>query len=262
MAVRKAWGVICGAAVVATSYGQTYITFNGHYGPDDVINVSYNVGAEHLSDRGVVAGFLQFNDDSHQNGLSNPFETLCGDIFHGITGGDKYLDTIYQTDSFASTGAYVSAYTSATAVQAAGNIVGKDFDTVYSARSADEAAGLQIAIWATLYDTAYSSQSASTFDSMLTNFNSTNGKFQVSGLGSHQASILGDAYSYWKDQALPVSNALFLLHGPTGFQGQDQFTTTDHYHPSSTPEPFTLALGLAGAALAIRRRTAMGVRTL
>ena len=252
MVLKRVLGIGCAIASVGLAHAQPTITFNGHYGPDDVINIQYHQGSTNLSDTGVVAGFLQFNDNSHQNGLASPFETLCGDIFHDISSGSTYIDTIYQTGTFGATNTYVSAYTNATAVQAAGNIVGKDFNTVYNTPNGDTAAELQIAVWATLYDTLYTSQTETTFASML----ESTGPFTVSGLGStsHNDAILAGAYGYWKDQGNPVSNALFLLHGATGFQGQDQFTTSDHYHPGLAPEPFTMGIGLAGVGLAVRRR--------
>ena len=263
MALRKLLGIICVAAACAAVQADTWITYTGVYGPDDVIGLKFNSGSTNLSYGGVVAGFLQFKDDSAQ-GLPNPFYAMCGDVIDEINSNDEYRDTIKNTSNFGSSGITVSAFTTDANIQAAGNIVAKDFDAVKALNSNDAAAGLQIAIWATVYDSAYATAhgvgltgNAAGFQAMLT---AGAGPLTVSGLN---AATWTDAYLYWGDQGTS-GNSLFLLHngpgtggpndGNLGVQGQDQFTTTTQYHPGPTPEPFTMGLGIAGVALAIRRR--------
>lgn len=241
----------------AVAQADTSITFTGSYGPDEAVNVYWNNTSIAPQGDQVVAGFLQFSNNS---GGPSPFEAICGDIFDDISSGSTYNVTPEATNPY--TGGSVTYTTppvtvSSAAIQSAGNIVGADFSNAYSSGSSAQAAGLQIAVWTTLYDGAYNSgdgavgsnAAATVFNNLIAQ-GSGNTLFAVTG---EDAGALGYAISDWESNGTQSADSIFLKADPTG-SGQDQFTINSQFSPSGSPEPFTLAIGAAGICLAIRRK--------
>jgi hypothetical protein len=249
----------CGVAVAKATDTIEYI---GPDAPSQDVTVSYIGNSQNFSVE-TDAGFLKFQVDSGNTGLTTPFEAVCGDVFHDISTNSKYGDTIL-TAPFAA-GA-VNPYTTTASVAAAGNIVGNKFDKVFNGTDGvnqvgnanEQAAGLQIAVWAAMYDSD-ATASSTAFDTMIT----STGDFKVSGTAALDALTMADAYTDWqtRNTAPTGSDTTLFLKGGTiisgpyaGSQGQDQWTESSNYAPSGTPEPFTMGIGAAGIAFAIRRK--------
>jgi len=97
-------------------------------------------------------------------------------------------------------------------------------------------AALQLAIW----DTLYGSNVTVT----------VNGSANLNSDYSYDLGLIGDNT---KVNASALSHVIWFDHTTSGDYGQSQFGYTNG-PPAPTPEPVTIALGIAGLALGIRRR--------
>ncbi len=97
----------------------------------------------------------------------------------------------------------------------------------------------------------------------------TTGPFTISNLAGGNATLanaaLADAYADWETQGTTPGagdTTLFLQGGNftgagggnTSKDGQSQWTESSSYTPSGAPEPFTMGIGIAGVAFAVRRK--------
>lgn len=117
----------------------------------------------------------------------------------------------------------------------AAELFGHDYN---NSLSNNQAAALQLAIWRTLYG---GNLVATPNDSGVGSISSFYAAYiaDVSNVGVLSASDLKNVD--WYDYITPTN-------GPAN--GQGQF----HWHPGATPEPVTMALGIAALGMAIRRR--------
>lgn len=172
------------------------------------------------------------------------FNTICSELqFLTDPQGVHVWDAPYNPSNLAMQ----------TAVNRGAGVVWNDFDgaggtytTFAHALAGDNnrAAGFQLAVWAAIYGGG-----AASFAGL-----GANG-FSFSGFN---ATAIGFATSYYNSAA---SNGFALIGGnPLWLEsvqpvtGQNQFTLDIEVPPQSVPEPFTMALGAAGAAAYIRRR--------
>ncbi len=228
------------------------IEYVGPDAPSEAVNVSY---AGQFSNLGTDAGFLGFQIV----GTGTPFEAICGDIFHDISGTSTYSDTVFTASSTPPFGGASSGFTTAGSILGAGNIIGNNFDAALAANTDQAAAGLQIAVWAEEYDFASTITDQTSFNLALT----STGAMTISGTAAGDMVTMDDAFADWSTSGITPGgpdSTLFLkggniTSGPySGAQGQDQWTEQSQYTPSGSPEPFTLAIGTAGVGLAFRRR--------
>src|ERR1700722_6860216 len=172
-------GVAFGAFAAAHAVDQ--IEYIGPDAPSEAVNISFSPTG--MNNEATDAGFLKFQVTQGNSGVSNPFEAICGDILHSISGGSTYTDTIYTKNSTPAFGGASSGYTSAGSIVNAANIIGNNFDTVLTANTNQSAAGLQIAVWAAEYDFAENGTvtNQTTFDNMLSTGHSNTGLMTISG---------------------------------------------------------------------------------
>lgn len=155
----------------------------------------------------VFAGRLNFSDTKYGN-----VKTYCVDLFTSIRTGQTYPVSV------------VDSQTQTAALRRAGNIVASGYS---QANSADAAAGLQLAVWKTLYDGS--------------NGDFTSGKIRVSGASKSVLSYASKFYSY----ANTVGNAR-MFKAKECNNGQSQM--------QAVPEPTSMAALALGAGLVARRR--------
>jgi hypothetical protein len=252
-------GVGIALSGIAVARAGDSIDYIGPDSPSQAVTVNYSGHGKSLS-VGTDAGFLQFKDVPQ----GNTFEAVCGDIFDEISVGSTYGDTLYTIPESSNLG--YSPFTSDASINAAGYIVGNTFSKALAGTQGagfgsanEQAAGLQIAVWAALYDSNVSGVGSQTaFNAMIGIGSGTAGDFTISGLSD--STTLADAYSDWltKGTAPGGSDKTYLLeaagaNGSSG-RGQDQFTEKSNYTPSGSPEPFTMGIGIAGVAFAVRRK--------
>ncbi len=117
--VCKGVGVGVGICGFAMAHAGDTITWNGDESPG--LAVTVNLSGSSVNNLSTNAGFLQFSMTGSQNGLSNPFEAVCGDLIDQIGSGQTYNDTV-RTSPFDQGG--IPAFTTANQMLAAGKIVG------------------------------------------------------------------------------------------------------------------------------------------
>lgn len=196
---------LAGLCTFATAGTMTF------QGVDSLAGV-VTIGGAHYNGQ-VYAGLLDFNESSLGN-----VQTVCVDLDHLISGGQVWPDTIFDSSSYGDTG-----------IQLAGNIVAADFANVHTA---DEAVGLQLAVWEVRYDGAANS-----------NPDFGSGAFTASGYSSD---ALTAANLFWQDRNTSASAT--FIRNEDGL-GQDQMRTTPVPEPASMT---ALALGTLGF---LRRRS-------
>lgn len=192
---------ICGVASAGT------MTFNGV----DPLAGTVTIGGTHYNG-GVYAGLLDFNESS-----LGSIQTVCVDLDHAISGGQTWPDTIFDSASYADAG-----------IQLAGNIVAADMSKV---TTADQALGLQIAVWKVRYDGA--ADATPDF---------TTGNFTATGFS---ADALAAANLYWQDRNT-VGHATYIRNEDG--QGQDQMRA------GAVPEPASMSILAVGIVGLMRRR--------
>lgn len=201
---------ICFAATAAlsTSAFAQNLQYTGMDRPDAL---SASISVNGSSFYGVMAGRLNFTDGT------NNFDTYCANALTFLNGGFN----TYTPSSVDLSGA--------SNLSLAGRILANSFDT---ATTADEQAGLQLALWSAIYD------GGASFDANGTNF-------KVSGVN---ANALNFASSYYLLNTDPGTH--FVTHYTSNANGaQNQLTA------APVPEPFTmLTLGAGALALGLRRR--------
>ncbi len=118
--MRRNIAILSLIAIVSAAHADT-LTFNG-IGAGESASTSFG---------GVFAGKLEFTING------NSVETICGDLFHHVGGGDTWNATPQLTSTMSPN------------FPAAGHIVGTYFS---SAVSNADCAGLQLAVWDMLID--------------------------------------------------------------------------------------------------------------
>jgi hypothetical protein len=164
-------------------------------------------------------------------GFSQSLYTYCVDILNDVT-NTQYNVAVRSTDDMTPA---TSPYTAPGAGAKIGWLINTFAASIHASGTNEQAAGLQVAIWETLYD------------SNLGGFNLGSGQFSVSGsVGTMTwaTTYLTDLYSSANNKGRAA-----WLDSPGNGNGQDQVTV---------PEPSTLALLMlaGGAMFAIRRRSA------
>ncbi|HTQ10271.1 MAG TPA: hypothetical protein VMI31_09390 [Fimbriimonadaceae bacterium] len=241
-------------AVALIAVGSTYafgwddhITFKNQ----DRVNY-YNIQCDltgHNFDYGnYQTGSLCFDDDGHHTNIfgSGDFDCVCADIPDVINPGNNWHIDIRD--------AHDTGY--GRNINCAGSIVGWVGDNIchddLSSLTTEQACGLQLAVWEAIYDgvdpSSIKNESAFEEDLQKGNF-STSYNFS-------DKTILDCAYSYYKSGFDAGDNCVYLKSTDVG--GQDQFKCNPgggHGHVESTPEPFSMSLGLAAVGLFLRRRS-------
>jgi len=178
------------------------------------------------------AGELDWNwVGTPPTGFSQSLYTYCVDILNDVT-NTQYNVAVRSTDDMTPA---TSPYTAPGAGAKIGWLINTFAASIHASGTNEQAAGLQVAIWETLYD------------SNLGGFNLGSGQFSVSGsVGTMTwaTTYLTDLYSSANNKGRAA-----WLDSPGNGNGQDQVTV---------PEPSTLALLMlaGGAMFAIRRRSA------
>lgn len=175
------------------------------------------IGGAHYSGQ-VYAGFLDFNESSLGN-----IQTVCVDLDHMISGGQVWPDTIFDSAPYGDPG-----------IQLAGNIVAANFANVHTA---DEAVGLQLAVWEVRYDGAAGG-----------NPDFGSGAFTASGYSND---ALTAANLFWQDRNTSASAT--FIRNEDGL-GQDQMRT------APVPEPASMTALALGAFGFLRRRFKKGAQ--
>ena len=160
----------------------------------------------------VYAGKLEFQDGK------NTIITVCADATSALN-SSAHDYSVGTTNAFGKSG-----------IDAAGRIVGTYFN---SATTADQQAGLQLAVWSALYN------GGSTFDA--------SGKgFSVTGVSSD---VLKDASYYYLAADLSAKTAIYYST-PANCGGQSQLSVVP------APEPACMAAIVMGALGVAKRRRA------
>jgi hypothetical protein len=136
--------------------------------------------------------------------------------------------------------------------------LGTNYSTANGRSSANQATGLQLAVWEAEYDFGADGVTAS----LLGTPDFTSGAFKTTtSLGSGVGSVSWWANKFWQD--ININRTAVFLQAAAGSGGQDQFAIYvpgGQTHISQTPEPFTATLGLAAIGLFIKRRGKRGSR--
>ncbi len=202
MKLRLVFALLLGAIA---NFAMANLTFV-NTGAGQVVNITYN-----SSSRDVFAGKLNFMKGS------SSLQLVCGDLDHFISGGQSWNCS------------EVIASAVSVAMGKAGSIVGQGFA---GAISNDDCAGLQLAVWETVYD--YGT------NGLTPDF--SNGNFKTNAGGS----VLAAANSYYSLLANPDAQAIYYRPIPTD-AGQGQL--------GPVPEPGSIvALAIGGLALLRRRK--------
>lgn len=196
------------AAALSTSALAQNLQYTGMDRPDALsASISVNGSAFY----GVMAGQLNFTDGS------NTLDTYCADA------------TKFLNGSFHSYTPSIVDLSGASNLSLAGRILANSYAT---ATTADQQAGLQLALWEAIYD------GGATFDGSTSNFKVQN----------VNANALNFASSYYLLNTDPGDTT--VTHFTSSANGaQNQLTA------APVPEPFTmLTFGAGALALALRRR--------
>jgi len=191
---------------------------------------------------------------------TSPFNTVCGDLSDEISTNNIYNVT------YSDTATMVDPY------KAAGSIVGYagSLDSVngsLSVLSQPQAEGLQLAVWECMYDWTNDSSinTEASFEAALTSGSQKIGNYNDLLSGG----VVDAAWSFWQGGLVTgdvsggaVNDGLYdsvFIQGAGGVNfngaGQNQFAPfRPNHHDVSTPEPFTMGLGVAGIALFVRKR--------
>ncbi len=164
-----------------------------------------------------------------------PRNVMIGKL--NFTTGTSTIET-YCADALRTLNTSFHDYTSLTVdTQASGNlalagrIIAKSYD---GANTADQQAGLQLAIWSALYDGG-------------TSFTANGSNFEVDGVSGGVLSYASTYYSQGKNYIVPATK-LVTLYSSQAHGAQSQMTV------STVPEPATMTALALGAAAMLRRR--------
>ena len=208
---KVVYGIIIASIATIASAQSTQLKFTGmDLNNADIVTVSLN-GQQDT----VYAGALSFRGS---NNLS--FNSYCADLA-------STLNSHYHTYNESST-----APNPNTSLNLAGSIVADNFS---SATTADQQAGLQLAVWSAIYDNGSS-------------FEYNQGSFQLNSVSAgNEAQIKSFAQEYYSAGMNHPSSALYFNTEANG--GQSQLT------PEAVPAPSSLLFCAFGAAgLLIRRK--------
>lgn len=200
--------VVIAAAVLSSTASAQNLQYSGLARPDTLTaNVSVNGGAF----TSLYAGSLKFTD-----GTETIF-TYCADPLSVLNSNfNTYSSSLVDLDG-------------ASSMSLAGKILATNYQT---ADTAEEQAGMQLAIWSALLDGGPA-------------FNANGTNFKVNNVS---ASALNFASSYFASAVNP-GDTFVTLFSSNAAGAQSQLTA------SPVPEPFTMGLlGAAGLGLALRRR--------
>jgi len=254
---------------VAAAHGQAYILganldFRGLVsGKNGDIDYSTNGGSNWVNNQGL--GFMQWGI---LNNAALPLSGLGGRgaAADGLGSGiDLY--TVCSELQALSDPQLVDVWNSndvllGAAINRAGSVTGANFGGITAfqhawqgSNMADRAVGIQIAVWAARYGSGLA-MSINGSDQIEA------GSFRVrysntgnwSNIKTYAQLYYGAAYAAWNVGA-GYNNSVFLKGANTGgLHDQDQLTWDFSNPPQSVPEPFTMALGAAGALAYVRRR--------
>lgn len=207
------------AAVVVAALASTARADNFQYTGMNLGNAE--TATLYMNGNKIVTAYTGKIDFVNVN-TSTAFSTVCADINSDLNSGSHSYN-LSSTDPLGSTG-----------VDKAGRIVGQYFAL---ATTADQQAGLQLAVWDALYN------GSSSFD--LTG-SKTNTGFSVTGASS---GALTWGASYYAAVNTNFGSATYLQTSASG--GQSQLTA------QAVPEPASIAaLGVGLVGLFVRRRRA------
>lgn len=202
---------ICLAATAALS-GSAFADNLKYTGMDRADAITASISVNGSSFYTVMAGQLNFTDGT------SSIDTYCADAASMLNGGSFYSYTPATLDLSASSN-----------LSLAGRIAANSFA---AATTADQQAGLQLAIWSALYNGGPS-------------FDANGANFKVTGVN---ANALNFASTYFSTNTDP-GDKLVTYFGSSANGAQSQLTV------APVPEPFTmLTLGAGALAFGLRRR--------
>lgn len=245
-------GVLALGASLSFGVDTATLTFTGTSGGD---SVSLGIGAF----SGGFAGVLNWKLTNINGGSQPdviPYYTICGDLYDNVA-QSPWQVSMFDTGSYVPNSNGVTSadwfgtsngqyrYIAADSVQVAGRMVGavgaNNGNTLGTLSNVD-AAALQGIVWYALYVGTPTTLSVA---------NLTAFSFSL------DPAVKNQMVNYWNLYYTSQYTSIFLRgNGPhRGGDGQqDQFGLNPPGHTLITPEPFTMSLGLASAALFIRRK--------
>ncbi len=200
--------VVIAAAVLTSTAAAQNLQYNGLARPDALTaSVSVNGGAFST----LYAGSLKFTDGTET------LYTYCADPL-------ATLNSSFNTYS-----AGLVDLSGSGSMSLAGKILATNY---FNASSADEQAGLQLAIWSALLDGGPA-------------FDANGANFKVNNVNANALNFASNYFS----SAVDPGDVLVTLYSSSANGAQSQLTA------SPVPEPFTMGiLGAAGIGIALRRR--------
>ncbi len=202
---------ICLAATAALS-GSAFADNLKYTGMDRADAITASISVNGSSFNTVMAGQLNFTDGT------NSIDTYCADAA-SLLSGSGFFSYVPSTVDLSG----------ASNLSLAGRIAANSFAT---ATTADQQAGLQLAIWSAIYDGG-------------PNFDANGANFKVTGVN---ANALNFANTYFTLNTDP-GDQVVTYFGSNANGAQSQLTV------APVPEPFTmLTVGAGALALALRRR--------
>ena len=207
------FALLC-ASVALIPIAQADIIHFDSVGLNNIESISSNGGSTFGN---FYVGQLNFTDQTTSTALT----TYCVDTAHDISFGNQWNTQIALSNTLGDP-----------SLDRAAAIISADFG---AANTNDKAAGLQIAVWAAIYDNS---------GNLATDLST--GVFQAQGLS---AGVMSAANAYYADRNGPGVAKYF------GFgQNADGAWTGGQAQMSPVPEPASLATLALGAGALLRRR--------